>query len=516
MGGGASRPISTTFQDEPYPGLQQPRLDNLSRSMANDCNECKLELITGITTSTVKLTREFGGVSGIQCGSYAFAKQQVQQKQLSLQDFLAALQQGKYHRENGMNNGYCEQVEISPEDASQIKNIGEVDAKIKVSRIQPETSGGFSAPTKAVFTLSIPFKMKLSASGQSREVSIKYMTMYHPCPLRVEGVQYDAVLSLNDPFKSDSEFVILIPIVGSNKPSPSADFLGKIMSQIAAVTQPDPASGRYLEIDIPTGTGWSLRKLFNTNPSDPKEVEKAQSVEITDGFYQWVGVAGLKRQRVEVRARDVGWFLSGGRNPVVGYRNKWVPSGEPSPRYLMMDRPIICNPTDLATLTQRLPATPPEEAINPVLYSDSPFFRGIVHKQGATPYCDVREQFTNADMNGVTEESCDPWINWANRKNAGFNTSAIVNAIFNALVFIAAGLGAYIAFLAISKMVDVNYKDFAVNAGKLIGVYARDLRGKVENIKSGISTLSNPVVALQSAAETAVRSKLPIKIQTRS
>lgn len=508
MGGGASRPIPSKFEDEPYPGLQQPRLDNISRSMANECKECKLEVITGISSSTVKLSREFGSVSGLQCGSYEFAKQQVNEKKLSLQDFLSALESGQYYRDNGLNNGHCEQLIISSEDSQKITNIGEVDGKVKVNRIQTERTGGFSASTKALITPSIPFKLRLTAAGNTREVSIKHMTLYHPCPLRVEGIQYDAVLSLNDPYKADSEFVILLPIVGANKPSPSADFLGKIMSQVVSVSEPDPASGKYLERDIPTGTGWSLRKLFNTNPSDPKEVEKTPNLEITDGFYQWVGLSGLKRERIEVRASDLGINLRFG-NPVVGYKNKWVPSGEPSPMYLMLDRPLVCNPADLAILTQRFPATPSEEAINPVLYSDNPLQRGIVHKQGSTPYCETREQFTNADLQGVygltgtsvqEEEACDAWTLWAQATaGKGFTNQQIASVIFNVLVFVAMAVGTYVAFGAVLRFYDVEYSELAKNVGKLTAVFARNLSQKAAAVKSGLSTLTNPRAALMSS-----------------
>lgn len=531
MGGGASRPIPSTFEDDPYPGLQQPRLDNISRSMANECKECKLEVITGISTSTVKLSREFGSVSGLQCGSYEFAKRQVNEKKLSLQDFLSSLESGQYYRDNGQNNGHCEQLLISSEDSQKITNIGEVDGKVKVNRIQTERSGGFSASTKALLTPSIPFKLRLTAAGNTREVSIKHMTLYHPCPLRVEGIQYDAVLSLNDPYKGDSEFVILLPIVGANKPSAASEFLGKIMSQVVAVSEPDPASGKYLERDIPTGTGWSLRKLFNTNPSDPKEVEKTPNLEITDGFYQWVGLSGLKRERIEVRASDLGINLRFG-NPVVGYKNKWVPSGEPSPMYLMLDRPLVCNPADLAVLTQRFPATPPEEAINPVLYSDNPFHRGIVHKQGSTPYCDVREQFTNADLQGVyslkgtsvqDEESCDAWTIWSRATaGKGFTNQQIASIIFSVLVFIAMAVGTYVAFAAVLRFYDVEYSELAKNIGKLTAVFVRNLNQKAAAVKAGLSTLANPAAALQGAQanvadvqqNTAVPSLAQIKTAT--
>jgi hypothetical protein len=526
MGGGASRPTPSKFEDDPYPGLQQPRLDNVSRSMANECKDCKLEVLTGTSTATVKLSREFGSVSGLQCGSYMFAKRQVQEKQLSLQDFMASLQEGKYYRDNGQNNGHCEQLTITAEEASKIKDINEVDGKVTVNRIQSEKSGGFSASTKALITPSIPFKMRLSAAGNTREVTIKNMTLYHPCPLRIEGIQYDAVLSLNDPFKADSEFVVLLPIVGANKPSPSADFLGKIMSQVVSVSAPDPASGRYLERDISTGTDWSLRKLFNTNPSDPKEVENTPILEITDGFYQWVGVSGLKRERVELRYSDLGMSTVRGFNPVVGYKTKWVSSGEPSPMYLMLDRPLICNPADLAVLTQRFPATPPEEAINPVLYSDNPLQRGIVHKQGATPFCDSREGFANADLKGVygltststqEEEACDAWSLWAQATaGKGFSPQQMVAVVFNFLVFLAMCVGAFLAFNAALRYYDVRYSEVSTTLGKIGAVFAKNLQqkavalqNKMASIPTGLSGLRNPGAMLAQAKGAAIENKIP-------
>jgi hypothetical protein len=246
-------------------------------------------------------------------------------------------------------------------------------------------------------------------------------------------------------------------------------------------------------------------------------------LEVTDGFYQWVGLSGLKRQRVDVRANDVGLNLPG--NPVVGNRNKWVPSGEPSPMYLMMDRPIICNPADLATLTQRLPATPSEEAINPVLYSDNPFQRGIVHKQGATPYCNARESFTmpgfrSADLQGAyalgeqglsslldsgaqEEEACDPWTLWAQASaGKGITTQQVITMIYNSTVFIAMAVGAYLAFAAVLRMYDVEYAELASNIGKLSGVFFKNLHGKAVALQNKAATMQKTSIIPQGITAT--------------
>ena len=484
MGGGESKPFEPTVIEDPLP-TRGPRLDGVSRALANACDGCRLQVVSGVSSSSVKLSRTYGSVSYFQCGTYAADKKRVEKKEMSLQDFVGRLQSGKYYR--NLNNGYCEQVELSREDALNVKDIGEVDGKVRTVRIQKVSSGGFSADTKVIFTPSIPFQMKFSVKNDTSDIPVANMTLYHPCPLRLDGVQPDAVLSLNDPSIEGSGFVILIPLIGRNDTSSSIGFLQKIMSQVTIVSQPNPSTGDYLSQNIPTGANWTLSSLFETQAGE------GSTLEVLNGFYSWKGMPAFERVQ-----EDTFFDLPGAGRVKTGVRYKWVPTGKPSPTYIMLDTPVACNPADLATLTSRIPMTPPEDAIHQVLYSTNPLHRGIVHKQGppvSPEECSrrgmYREMFTDADLNAITEESCDPWQTWAQTANRGYTTDMIFTLMFNVTLVIAAAVGAYLAIVAVVKMYDVQVRGVAEGVGKIAAVFAKDLQQKATNMKNAVSNVTN-------------------------
>lgn len=502
MGGGGSKPAPppTIIEQPPPAGSEErsivyadrpnsPRLDGLTRALANDCapRNCILQVVPGISSSSVRISREYGVVSEFQCRKYDTDLKRVRNKEMSFPDFQRNLQAGRYLRNLG--NGYCEQVELTEE----VKSLDQYDeGKLRTVRIQMVGSGGFSANTKARFTPSIPFKMVYGG----REITVSTMTLYHPCPLRIDNVQADAVMSLNDPSFGKPDVVVLIPLVGRNSAAPSVSFFAKIAPEIVSVSAEDPASGEYLTRDIPTGANWSLSKVFGISAG------KGQSIEVANGFYSWSGMPALERKRVE------------SRNTIT---YSWEPSGTRPPRYIMLDTPVDINPSDLATITQRLPITPPDDAIHAVLYDGSnPLNRGIVHKQGPpTPPggCPVRESFTDADLNAATDESCDAWQTWAQTANGkGYTTDMIIELIFKVTLTIAAAVGAYLALVAVSKLYDVQLKGVAEGIGKIIAVSIDGVQQKVASVKNAIgkasSVASNPGAAAKGFAMNKVQSAL--------
>ena len=138
------------------------------------------------------------------------------------------------------------------------------------------------------------------------------------------------------------------------------------------------------------------------------------------------------------------------------------------------------------------------DAIHAVLYSSNPFQRGIVHKSCAIG--STRESFT--DLQGVTEESCDPWTTWAQTANGkGFTTQKIFELFFNVMVFIAMAVGAFLALAAVLRLYDVEAADFSKALGKVAGVYFKNLQQKVASVKNAISNLKNPKQAIISNLE---------------
>jgi len=469
MGGGGSRPAPapTIVEQEPPAGSGQssivyadrpdtPRLDGLTRSLSNECNGCSLQIASGISSSSVKLSREFGEVTDVQCKRYRNDRKRVDDKQMSFQDFLGNLKAGRYLR--NLNNGYCEQITISEEDSVKVKKIGDVtDEKLQSVRIQKVSSGGFSSDTKAKLTPSIPFK--LSFMGQ--DITVKTMSVYHPCPLRIEGVQPDAVFSLNDPsFDDGSGYIILVPLVAKNTADPSIEFFDRVLPQINALMAPE-ATGQYITRNIATGTNWSLTKVFSTTKGN------GDSLEVQSGYYEWKGMPALERVRED------------GNNTIT---YSWKESGKPSPRYIMLDTPVAISSSSLSSITQSLPVTPTSDAIHAVLYNSNPLQRGIVHKQGPpNPSC-PRESF--ADMNGVKEEFCDDWTAWAQTSEPkGFSTQQIFGLIFNVLVFIAMGVGAYLALAAVLRLYDVELSNVSTGLGKITAVVFKSLKQKAGEMK---------------------------------
>ena len=466
-------PPPTIVEEEPPAGSGEssmvypdrpgaPRLDGLIRSMANECEGCNLQVTSGFTSSSIKLSREFGEVTEIQCKRYKTDKKKVQDNQMSFQDFIGNLKAGRYLRNK--DNGYCEQVTITEEDAKKFKTIGEFDeAKLQSVRIQKISSGGFSADTKAKLTPSIPFKL----SFKGKEIDVRTMSVYHPCPLRIEGVQPDAVLSLNDPsFDSKSEYIILIPLTAKNTSDPSIAVFDKILPQINAVMVPE-ATGQYVTRNIATGSNWSLASIFI--PS----TRNSESFEVKNGYYEWKGIPALERVRQD-------------GNNTISY--SWKETGKPSPRYIMLDTPVAISSSSLSSITQTLPVTPTSDAIHAVLYNSDPLRRGIVHKQGPPNSSCERETF--ADMNGVKEEFCDDWTAWAqNTKTTGYTTQQIFALMFNVLVFIAMAVGTYLAFAAIARLYDIELKNVSAGLGKITAVVFKSLRQKAGEMKGMTSGL---------------------------
>lgn len=500
MGGGESKPAPppTVIEQEAPAGSGEssilypdrpgkPRLDGVTRALANDCSTCDLRVSSGISSSSVRLSREFGEVSARDCSRYATDLRRMREKQMSIQDFIGNLQAGRYLR--NLNNGFCEQVELSSEEALKVTTKDQFDeGKLRSVRIQKISSGGFSVNTKARISPSIPFEM--SFNGQ--KIPVKTMTVYHPCPLRLDGIQPDAVLSLNDPgFEDGSPYIVLVPLVSRNSADPSVAFFDKVLTQISGLAAPDP-TGQYPVRNIPTGNDWSLSKVFTvTVPPD------GVGLQVTNGYYEWKGMPTLEQKREDGAG-------------TINY--KWVESGKPSPRYIMLDQPVAISSVALSTITQTLPMTPVNDAVHAILYDTNPFQRGIVHSQGA---CPTKEGFTTADAYAFgstflesekqSEEGCDAWTVWAQPSSAGYD---FTNAIFGLATAIAMAIGAYLALTAVLRLYDVEAANLSEQIGKLMGVFAKSFKEKVGKLQSAVNTFRNPTSSLEN--------QLASKLQTLS
>jgi hypothetical protein len=456
---------------------------------------------------------------------------------MSFHDFITNLQSGNYSRpisqrtdEKGNRLSFCEQVLFSEEDAAKVNSLAEFDAnisKLKNVRIRKVTGGGsFSSGTKAKFKLSLPIKAKYvsqitknnppetrikpawyweTVPGSStttpvyEEISISMMTLYHPSPLRIENVQADAVLSLNDPSDPTAKTIILIPLKTSNTPSESVTFFNKIAKYLTTIASPDPVTGLYAETNIPTGNEWNIKNVFWLDEPGSDNVSN-----VTDAFYTWMGAGSYKRVEVSRSATEIIY--------------DWEPDGAQI-RYFMLQTPVSISASDLSFLTMSLPATKAEEAIHSIPDPTQVGNPKILYKKAtgraAEAGCGiVRERMENqsqGDMvaslftgGGVEDllvaadgsslmdiDTCDPFKNNAKMATLSpsmFTPTRAIAFLFNFMIIIALALGTWLAmFLIVEQNYDVKYKEFASSAGKVLGKIALNASARAQTTSYSVS-----------------------------
>jgi hypothetical protein len=431
MGGGGSK-IDIRFPtviEDPYPVTES--LDGISIAGSLDGSGGVIEVNQNISTSSVRLRREYGTTTVEECGRLGNDIQRVKNRQMAFNEFKTNLQNAKYLRPGaslsggptlrfgnrisgpesqagqGVGRRFCERVSFNDQDAANIKNIGDYESnqdKLQVLRIQEVSARAYSSDTKLHITPSIPLVLRISGE----EVPINRITLYHPCPVRVENKQYDAVISLNDPI-DNPKMVVLIPVegvlVGGGK---SAQFFSRLVSYIPGILMPN-ANGEYEAIDAPTGSDWSLTNIFETRI-------KNNMNQVADGFFAWVGQPTYEQ------------YISEDTSEVRRY--SWRPSGVRPPTYVLMEKPIKVSSMDLMTL-RRLPITPPREAIHPI--PKMTYYR---------PYqCPSKERKSTREK--FTTDECDPFNNLPPSKASAFNMDMLISILIGLVSFLALAAGIY-------------------------------------------------------------------------
>lgn len=97
MGAGSSTQLTPPFQvfrEDPYP--PQEGLSGVSVGGAQGCSRCVLKVNAGISTSSVKLRREYGAVSAADCKRYGQDADAVRGKRMAFVEFKRNLMNGKY------------------------------------------------------------------------------------------------------------------------------------------------------------------------------------------------------------------------------------------------------------------------------------------------------------------------------------------------------------------------------------------------------------------------------------
>lgn len=504
MGGEESKPSAPPpprVVEDPYPLVNG--LTNLSVSGLPACANCDLFIDTQVSTASVTLTRDYGDINSLECQRYDKDLAAVRDKQMSFQDFLSNLQSGSYSRPVSEKDGksYCEQVMLKDEDAAVVNNLADFEAKagnLKSVRIRKVTSGGsFSSGTKAKFAFSIPIKIRYvsqlvnapakverklggfpfvwqdvvvpGATKQPvyKDISVSAMTLYHPSPIRIENIQHDAVLSLNDPGDGTSDTVILIPLKGSNLESESESFFGKIVKHIISVSTPDSVSGKYQRVDIPTGSDWNIKQIF-TISEDPTNKQYGK---IDDSFYTWIGSAAYTREKLWENASEI--------------RYGWKSDGK-QVRYFMLGTPVSISLTDLSLLTRNLPPTPVAEAMHKIPETETILYK-LAQGKAASASCGiVRERMENPGE--LDLDLCDPFAMNAKSPNS-VEPTQLISAVFYVLMLFGVVIGTWLAMYMVTIDYDVGYKDFSETTGKVVGMYAKKINEKVAAVKQGISDI---------------------------
>ena len=481
MGGGYSAPAPRRVVKDPYPS---PTATNgVSLSQAVKCSGCQLSVDTKITSANVKLQREEGDITLSQCMSYTNDKERVKSDTLSLTSFLTKLRAGDYARWVSAQDGvdYCEIVGISDTDAAAIKTISEVDAKVVRGRIAKGSGlGGFSSDTKARFIPSIPFSMSFGANkasgGKARTpvsetFPVTQLMLYYPSPIRIDSVQADAVLALNDPSDPAAKYIVLIPLRATNRGEPSADFISRIARGVPSIQTINPATNSYLTTDIQTGADWSISKLFTLSNDE----EKGGLSKIKNGFFTWTGVVGYELYLAETTATTI--------------RYGWKPKeGAVAPQYILLDSPLDISSTDLALLTQSLPMTPPGESVHPIPSQSI----AVVHKDAEAPAPDSISGRTGCGLGNLCEgfgnpigteafcegAKCDPFFQNANRVNTS-PVATIIPILFQMMIALSMIAGAYIAMTLIVRNYDTTLKTSSEEAGQVLSVWAKEAAARM-------------------------------------
>lgn len=499
--------------EDKYPELPARVNTNLSTSSAQQCNGCLLAVDTRVTTSSVTLTRDYGNVSNDECKKYQQDKQAVANKEMSFGDFLRGLAAGTYTRPvSKTDNGeFCEQILIDSEMVAKLKDYDtflKEEQNIKGVRIRKVTGGGsFSSGSKVKVVLSLPLRAQYVSElkegvPQFKEITIRTMTLYHPAPIRLENVQYDAVLSLNDPSDETAgeDGVILVPLRGSNTGSKSEDFFNKIVKHAISLSQPSLATGMFEKVEVPTGADWTLASLFWLG--EPTQDGYAK---VLDAYYSWNGLPTFNRNetgRTTWAQKNVGLFGDAPAEINFGWQ-----ATDSRVRYFMIANPVNIAMSDLSILTRNLPPTPPEQAIHkipdaalrwrrqtpqPSYWPGTPIVYKAAEGKAIAGACCGGVERTEPVEEGPkdlpsfgTESFTNPS---ARSSRGGITPNTIITVVFGFITLIFMMIGAAIALYFIHRNYDYGFRSASNSVGEMVGKWFAKIANRVNAVRNVVKT----------------------------
>ena len=378
---------------------------------------------------------------------------------MAFDEFRKGLLDGIYYRELQDPN-YCGKLVFDAADLSKATKIDDIDpTKARMPMIQRvASSGGYSSITKAFIKPSIPFEVEFN----SRPHKISVLTLMHPSPIRMENIQHDAMLTLGDPSEGNNDgLVILVPLVGSLTAGESGAFIAKITRYMSGILNPNPASGQYESIDIPTGSDWKLSSIFPGAPG-----AGGKTFVKSPGYYVWSGQPPLELtfDRKEVNNARQGIF---GLPDTDFY--SWKPMGVPGIRYIMLSEPVQVNSMDLQTILM-LPNTPITEAISPIVKSTLTYRRaGSIGPDGRwVTECPARLPSMTNFFGGTREsmtDQCDPFA-----PGSFPSTAPDTNSLVTIAIALVSTLGVFLAiYFAVKLWTQLKLGRWVADKGEQFG-----------------------------------------------
>ena len=165
-----------------------------------------------------------------------------------------------------------------------------------------------------------------------RQFTFSELLLYYPAPLRVEGLQADAVLQCN----SGTELEIFIPLKKGSTTGASGAFLSAVSQRLDPATSAglgivNKDSNQYERFDIGTGQDWSLTNLVTTDAP----------------YFTWVDSTLEQYVKADLMCdRYIGW------------RSK------PGPQVIYFQNPVPVSAADIDKLTATVRAVMPNTVLS--------------------------------------------------------------------------------------------------------------------------------------------------------
>ena len=213
---------------------------------------------------------------------------------------------------------------------------------------------GLTAKNKIMITPSIPFQFKFN--GTTYEVS--QLSLYHPCPFRIENVQPDAVLVL-----LNQDIQIIVPIKTG---ATTSDFLSEIAANLRSLFI-DESTGNYRPIDVAVGSNFNLTKAIPVN----------EEGKVKSGFFMWKKTTYKQIVTESDCVRRIGWEPV--TTPQAGFNT------------ILLETPVTVSQDTLAKIIAAVPITDSERAEDPV----PPLY---VYKGAECPTCRINTAQLMSEM----------------------------------------------------------------------------------------------------------------------